>query len=176
MHNMGRNRNVVSICQYQVVFCPKYRRKVLTPPVDKDVKVILAEQIARWGQERIALEVLPDQVQLLVGYDPQFGLHRLVQLLKGSSSPAWRVEVRAWKRRLPSLWTTSYLVATVGGATLETLKRPVGKRPVGKRPVGSQQGSSGVDAGATQLGRGRGSDGAQDGQAQDGQAQAQPHS
>ena len=122
---MRSNNNVVYICRYHVVFCPKYRRKVLTPPIDARLKVILAEQIERWGQELIEMEVLPDHVHLLVGCDPQFGVHRLVKLLKGHSSHALRAEFPALKRRLPSLWTNAYFVATVGGVTLETLKRYV---------------------------------------------------
>ena len=122
---MRSNNNVVHVCRYHVVFCPKYRRKVLTPPVDGRLKTILAEQIERWGQELIELEVMPDHVHLLAGCDPQFGIHRLVKLLKGYSSHTLREEFPALKRRLPSLWTNSYFVATTGGVTLETLKRYV---------------------------------------------------
>jgi putative transposase len=125
MGNMQSNNSVVYVCRYHVVFCPKYRRKVLTPPIDARLKTILAEQIERWGQEFIELEVMPDHVHLLVGCDPQFGIHRLVKLLKGFSSHALREEFPALKRRLPSLWTNSYFVATTGGVTLETLKRYV---------------------------------------------------
>jgi putative transposase len=125
MRDMRSNNNVVYVCRYHVVFCPKYRRKVLTPPIDERLKVILAEQIERWGQDLIEMEVMPDHVHLLMGCDPQFGIHRLVKLLKGYSSHALRAEYPALKRRLPSLWTNSYFVATVGGVTLETLKRYV---------------------------------------------------
>ena len=122
---MRSNNTVVSVCRYHVIFCLKYRRKVLTSPIDARLKVILAEQLERWGQELIELEVMPDHVHLLLGCDPQFGIHRLVKLLKGYSSHALRAEFPALKRRLPSLWTNSYFVATVGGVTLETLKRYV---------------------------------------------------
>ena len=122
---MRSNNNVVYVCRYHVVFCPKYRRKVLVPPIDERLKTILAEQIERWGQDLIELEVMPDHVQLLVGCDPQFGIHRLVKLLKGFSSHALREEFPALKRRLPSLWTNSYFVSTTGGVTQETLKRYV---------------------------------------------------
>jgi REP-associated tyrosine transposase len=125
MKDLRSNNNVVYICRYHVMFCPKYRRKVLTPPIDERLKVILAEQIERWRQELIEMEVMPDHVHLLVGCDPQFGIHRLVKLLKGHSSHALREEFPALKRRLPSLWTNSYFVSTVGGVTLETLKRYV---------------------------------------------------
>jgi len=63
----------------------------------------------------IELEVMPDHVHLLLGCDPQFGIHRLVKLLKGQSSHALRAEFPTLKRRLPSLWTNSYFVAPVGG-------------------------------------------------------------
>jgi putative transposase len=122
---MRGNNNVVYVCWYHVVFCPKYRRKVLTQPIDARLKTIIAEQIERWGQELIEVEVMPDHVHLLVGCDPQFGIHRLVKALKGLSSHALREEYPALKRRLPSLWTNSYFVATTGGVTLETLKRYV---------------------------------------------------
>jgi putative transposase len=125
MGTMRSNNNVVYVCRYHVVFCPKYRRKVLVPPIDERLKTILAEQIERWGQELIELEVMPDHVHLLMGCDPQFGIHRLVKLLKGYSSHALREEFPALKRRLPSLWTNSYYCATTGGVTLETLKRYV---------------------------------------------------
>ena len=125
MDESRSNNNVVFICRYHVVFCPKYRRKVLTPPIDERLKTILIEQIERWGQELIELEVMPDHVHLLVGCDPQFGIHRLIKLLKGFSSHQLRLEFPTLKRRLPSLWTNSYFCATVGGVTLETLKRYV---------------------------------------------------
>ena len=71
------------------------------------------------------MEVLPDHAHLLLGCDPPFGSLRLVKLLKGYSSHALRAEFPVLKRRLPSLWTNSYFCATVGGVTLETLKRYV---------------------------------------------------
>ena len=83
MRDMRSNNNVVYVCRYRVVFCPKYRRKVLTPPVDERLKVLLAEQIERWGQDLIEMEVLPDHVHLLVGCDPPVGIHRRVKRLKG---------------------------------------------------------------------------------------------
>ncbi|HKV85033.1 MAG TPA: IS200/IS605 family transposase [Ktedonobacterales bacterium] len=125
MREMRSTNHVVYVCRYHVVFCPKYRRKVLTPPIDERLKAILAEQIERWGQELIELEVAPDHVHLLMGCDPQFGLHRLVKLLKGYSSHALRTEFPSLKRRLPSLWTNSYFVSTGGGVTLETVTRYV---------------------------------------------------
>jgi putative transposase len=119
------NNNVVYICHYHVVFCPKYRRKVLVPPIDERLKAIILETLGQWEQELVEMEVMPDHVHLLVGCDPQFGIHRLVKYIKRTSSRSLRQEFPQLKRKLPSLWTNSYFVATVGGVTLETFKRYV---------------------------------------------------
>jgi putative transposase len=93
--------------------------------IDTRLKEIILETIEKWGQEFIEMEVMPDHVHLLVGCDPQFGIHRLVKYIKGTSSRYLREEFPQLKRKLPSLWTHSYFVATTGGVTLETLKKYV---------------------------------------------------
>lgn len=124
-YELKTNNNRAYNCHYHVVFCPKYRRNVLVAPIDERLKVSILETVEKWGQEVIEREVMPDHVHLLPGCDPQFGIHRLVKYLKGTSSRYLRQEFPQLKRRLPSLWTNSYFVATVGGVTLDTLKRYV---------------------------------------------------
>jgi len=124
-YELKTQNNIAYNCHYHVLFCPKYRRKVLVNGVDERLKTILIETIEKWGQELVELEVMPDYVHVLVGCDPQFGIHRLVKYLKGTSSRSLRQEFPQLKRRLPSLWTNSYFCATVGAVTRETLKRYV---------------------------------------------------
>jgi putative transposase len=119
------NRNIVYNCHYHVVFCPKYRRKVLTSGMDDRLKVLLRENVEKWGQELVECEVMPDHVHLLVGCDPQFGIHRLVKFVKGATAHQLRQEYPILKHKLPSLWTNSYYVGTTGGVTLETVKKYV---------------------------------------------------
>lgn len=66
---------------------------------------------------------MPDHVHLLVEVDPQFGIHRLIKLMKGRSSNLIRAEFKWIKSRLPTLWTNSYFVSTIGGAPLEVVKQ-----------------------------------------------------
>ena len=117
------NRNVVYSCQYHVVWCPKYRRKVLTGGVDERLKAILREVAEERQAEIVELEVMPDHVHLLVSVDPQYGIHRLVRQMKGRSSRLLRQEFPALRSRLPTLWTNSYCVATVGGAPLSVIEQ-----------------------------------------------------
>ncbi len=68
-----------------MVWCPKYRRKVLLEGIAERLKQIIAEVCQEHQAEIVQLEVMPDHVRLLVECDPQFGIHRLVRLLKGRS-------------------------------------------------------------------------------------------
>lgn len=117
------NHNVVYSCKYHVVWCPKYRRRVLTSEVEERLKAILREVAEERQADIIELEVMPDHVHLLVEVDPQFGIHRLVRLMKGRSSHHLREEFPWLKKRLPTLWTNSYFVSTVGGAPLAVIKQ-----------------------------------------------------
>jgi len=119
------NVNSVFNCHYHVVFCPKYRRKVLVNGIDVRLKQILLETVQKWGQDLISVEVMPDHVHLLVSCDPQFGIHRLIKYIKGTSSRYLRQEFPALKSQLPSLWTNSYYCGTTGGVTLEVVKKYV---------------------------------------------------
>lgn len=117
------NRNVVYSCKYHVVWCPKYRRRVLVNGVDERLKDIIREVCAEIHAELIEMEVMPDHVHLLVEVDPQYGIHRAVRLIKGRSSRLLRGEYPWLKSRLPTLWTNSYFVSTVGGAPLKTVRQ-----------------------------------------------------
>ena len=112
-------------CKYHVVWCPKSRRRVLVNGVDTRLKEIITETVLEFQADLIELEVMPDHVQLLVEVDPQFGVHKLVKQLKGRSSRLLRREFPALKSRLPSLWTNSYFVSTVGGAPLEIIRQSI---------------------------------------------------
>lgn len=117
------NHNIVYSCKYHVVWCPKYRRRVLTSEVEERLKAILYDVARERQAEIIELEVMPDHVHLLVEVDPQFGIHRLIRLMKGRSSHHLRQEFPWLKKRLPTLWTKSYFISTVGGAPLAVIKQ-----------------------------------------------------
>jgi putative transposase len=117
------NNNVSYSCKYHVIWCPKYRRKVLVEPVESRLRRIIADVCREAHSEIIEMEIMPDHVHLLVECDPQFGINRLVRSIKGQSSRVLRQEFPALKSRLPCLWTNSYFVATVGGAPLAVIKQ-----------------------------------------------------
>jgi len=117
------NNNVTYSCIFHIVWCPKYRRSVLIDDVAERLKQILREVAQETRCDLIELEVMPDHVHVLVGIDPQFGVHRLTKLMKGRSSRLLRQEFPKLKSRLPTLWTNSYFVSTVGGAPWSIIKQ-----------------------------------------------------
>jgi putative transposase len=119
------NNNIVYSSKYHVVWCPKYRRKVLEGPIAKRCEQVIRQTAKKYRADIIALEIMPDHVHLLVEVDPQFGIHRLVKNLKGVSSHTLRKEFESLVSRLPTLWTNSYFVSTVGGAPLSVIKQYV---------------------------------------------------
>lgn len=91
--------------------------------VDVRLKEIIAELAKELKFEVEEIEIMPDHVHLLIDCDPQFGIHRIVKMIKGRSSRLLREEFHWLKSRIPTLWTNSYFVATVGGAPLEVIKK-----------------------------------------------------
>lgn len=117
------NSNIFFSCKYHVVWCPKYRRSVLVSGVDLALKQMIQAICLTRKAILIEIEVMPDHVHLLVDIDPQYGIHRLIKEIKGASSKELRASFPFLKSRLPTLWTNSYFVATVGGAPLSVIKQ-----------------------------------------------------
>jgi putative transposase len=108
--------------KYHLVWCPKYRRRVLVGPVRERLVQLIRTTAAELGADVLELEVMPDHVHLLLEVDPQLGVATVVRRLKGRSSRVLRLEFPQL-RRLPALWTNSTFVSTVGGAPLAVVKR-----------------------------------------------------
>ena len=117
------NNNVVYSCKYHVVWCPKYRRKVLTNGVDVRLKELLREYAVNLSADILGMEIMPDHVHILIEVVPQFGVHKAVKSLKGYTSKILRQEFPYLRTKMPTLWTNSYFVSTVGGAPMDVIKQ-----------------------------------------------------
>ena len=119
------NNSIVYSSEYHIVFCPKYRRKVLEGRIARRCATIFREVAKKYRVEIFAMEIMPDHVHLLVEVHPQFGIHRFVKRTKGISSHHLRKVFPSLVSRIPSLWTNSYFCSTVGGARLSVIKQYV---------------------------------------------------
>ncbi len=123
MKNFKSNNKVVYSCKYHIVWTPKYRRSVLIDDVATRLKELLKQIAQEIRVDILEMEIMPDHVHLLIEVDPQFGIHKAVKRFKGATSRYLRLEFPHLKSRLPTLWTNSYFVSTVGGAPLEVVKQ-----------------------------------------------------
>lgn len=69
----------------------------------------------------IEMETDKDHIHILAGVHPQLGVNEFVKKIKGRSSRLLRSEFPFLKTKLPTLWSNSYFVSTVGGAPLEVI-------------------------------------------------------
>ena len=127
------NHNVVYSCKYHVVFCPKYRRKVLVDGVDIRLKELMKEICQELHVDLIEMEIMPDHVHLLLEVDPQLGIHKVVKTIKGRTSRILRQEYHWLTTKIPTLWTNSYFVSTVGGAPLAVIKQYIENQKTSQR-------------------------------------------
>lgn len=127
------NKNIVYSCKYHIVWCPKYRRKVLVDEVAKSLKELIVEICNINQAELIELEIMPDHVHLLVDVDPQLGIHKLIKRIKGRTSRELRSNYPFLKTKIPTLWTNSYFVSTVGGAPLSVVKQYIENQKTSQR-------------------------------------------
>lgn len=117
------DHSIVYSCQYHVVFCPKYRRKVLSEAIAERLKELLIEKQDEYGYVVMEVSVQPDHVHLLLDVDPRVGINVVVGKIKGYTSHALREDFPHLKKRLPTLWTRSKFISTAGAVTLETVQK-----------------------------------------------------
>ena len=127
------NNNVMYSCKYHIVWCPKYRRKVLVDGIDIRLKELICSICQEIQVDVIEMEIMPDHVHLLLEVDPQFGIHKAVKTIKGRTSRTLRQEFPQLKTKLPTLWTNSYFVSTVGGAPLAVIKQYIENQKTSQR-------------------------------------------
>ena len=106
-----------------MVFYPQDRRKVLVDGLDVRLKEIIQQVADELEGEIIELEILPDHVHRLCEVAPQCGVHKFVKRGKGLSSFLLRKQFPTLKSRIPTLWTNSYFISTVGGAPLAVMQQ-----------------------------------------------------
>jgi putative transposase len=91
--------------------------------IEKRLKEICSNVAEELNFEIKQMECERDHIHLLIEIDPQLGIHKAVKRMKGRSSRILRQEFAILRQRLPTLWTNSYFVCTVGGAPMAVIKQ-----------------------------------------------------
>lgn len=117
------NSGAVYSLGYHVVWCAKYRRPVLVGPVAERLQELIGQKCDEHGWSVVALEIMPDHVHMFVRADPTASPSYVANQFKGFTSKVLREEFPHLRRRLPTLWSRSYFVSSVGNLSAARVQR-----------------------------------------------------
>jgi len=116
------NNTSVVMINYHIVFCPKYRRKLLVGEIKNRLSNIL-DEVAKENQwQIISKEIMPDHVHLFVCADVRTRPEIVVKRFKGRTSRYLRREFPPLLK-MPTLWTRSYFLSTAGNVSSATIQK-----------------------------------------------------
>ena len=116
MNRFKKLAHVVWDCKYHIVWCPKYRFRILKGDIAKSVREII-RQLCEWRQiEILAGNVQTDHVHLVISFPPKYSVAEVIGFLKGKSAIKvfdrhLDLKKRYWGRHF---WAKGYCVSTVG--------------------------------------------------------------
>ena len=116
MRTFKRLSHAVWECKYHLVWCPKYRYRVLTGDVGNSVSELMG-QLCRWKKlELLENNVQDDHIHMVVSVPPKYSISEVVGFLKGKSAIKvfdlhTELKKRYWGRHF---WAKGYCVSTVG--------------------------------------------------------------
>ena len=139
-------RHVVYNLHAHIVFVPRYRKHVFDPDALTQLRNFFRIVCADFETDLEEFNGESDNVHLLVRYPPKVAMSNLVNSLKGVSARRLRlarpdIARRYWRG---GLWSASYFVASVEGASISILKTYIENQraPGGTRPQSKDRASS----------------------------------
>ena len=116
MKHFNKLTHAIWQCKYHIVWCPKYRFRIMKGEVGKTVRNII-RQLCEWKQIKI-LEgnIQVDHIHLVLEIPPKYSVSEAVGYLKGKSAIKifdyhHELKKRYWGRHF---WAKGYFVSTVG--------------------------------------------------------------
>ena len=116
MNRLKKLAHVVWDCKYHVVWCPKYRFRILKGDIAKSIREII-RQLCEWRKiEILAGNVQTDHVHMVISFPPKYSVAEVIGFLKGKSAIKvfdrhLDLKKRYWGRHF---WAEGYCVSTVG--------------------------------------------------------------
>src|ERR1700740_1631618 len=109
--------------KYHLVWCPKYPKRILIDALEKRLRQLLYQRAKEIKAQIHTLEIMPDHVHMFVESAPTMAPARLAAQFKGFTSHHLREEFPWLKSYLPSLWSRSYYIGSLGAVSQATVKR-----------------------------------------------------
>jgi len=121
---LSYGRGYVYSIQYHIVWCVKYRSRVLTDGVADDLRKFLIDLAEEYEFSIVAMEIMPDHVHMLINCKPQFFVSDMVKIIKGNTARKLFIMHPELKASLwgGHLWNPSYCVVTVSERSFDMVK------------------------------------------------------
>ena len=129
-----RSAGSVHSLGFHLVWCPKYRRPVLVGAVATRLRALIAAKCAERAWTVEALEIMPDHIHLFVRSGPKASPAHVAHQIKGATSRTLRREYPHLRSRMPTLWSKSYFVASVGRVSEATIRRYIAEQSTSPTP------------------------------------------
>ena len=111
--------------KYHVVFCTKYRYKILTGEVAIRTRELIREVCAANYVDIVSGSLSPEHIHLLLSVPPSISISKLLQYIKGKSSRKLLTEFEHLRKRYwgQHLWARGYFAVTVGNVNQEDVQK-----------------------------------------------------
>ena len=113
-------------CHYHVIFCPKYRHKILKGKVSIRLKEICLEVAKTHDFIIEEIETDKDHIHMIINCNPRYGIMKCIQILKQITAYRLFKEfpyIRKTKLWGGKFWSRSSFVSTVGSVSLDVVKQ-----------------------------------------------------
>jgi len=123
--------------KYHLVWCPKYRKRILVGEIKERVKELFGGIAERFDFEIDRCEVAEDHIHMLISFPPRYSIAQVVGIIKGISGSKILEEYPKLKRKLwgGHIWEQGYFARTVG----EQVTDDVIRRYIEKHSFSSEQ-------------------------------------
>lgn len=114
------------LCQYHIIWCPKFRFSVIKDNVETALKEILQNIAKNYEYEIFEMETMPDHIHIFIGTKPTVAPTDVVRTMKSISA------IELFKRfpklkqfygRCGSLWSKGYFVSTIGNVSEASIRK-----------------------------------------------------
>ena len=114
------------LCQYHIIWCPKFRFSVIKDNIETELKNILLEIAKRYDYEIFEIETMPDHIHLFIGVNPTVAPTDVIRTLKSISAIELFKKFPKLKKfysRCGSLWSKGYFVSTIGRVSEASIRK-----------------------------------------------------
>ena len=115
-NNYRKGSHSVYDLKYHVIWCTKYRYRILTGEIAARFRELTREICSANYVDIISGSISPDHVHMLLSIPPSVSLSKIMQYIKGKTSRKMMIEFQTLKKRYwgQHIWAKGYFAVTVG--------------------------------------------------------------